>query len=120
MTADTLRRDPGNALVAIAALARSLPDPVLVGIETAGLAALLAVYIVLPERWVMALPFSPLVSFGIWGVSDRMIASHPGHRYRIHRRVLRVFQSLVATIGTVALVLGGYALIGWTMGVFIS
>jgi hypothetical protein len=33
---------------------------------------------------------------------------------------MRVFQSIIAAIGIAALLLGGYALTGWVMGVYIS
>jgi hypothetical protein len=120
MTAATLRRDPGNAFVAIAALARSFSNPALVGIETLGLAASLALFIWLPQQWQLTLPCLALGSFGLWGVCDRYVASRPGHRYRTLRKILRVFQSIIAGIGIAALLLGGYALVGWVMGVYIS
>ena len=120
MTAATLRRDPGNAFVAIAALARSFSNPALVGIETLGLAASLALFIWLPQQWPLTLPCLALGSFGLWGVCDRYVASRPGHRYRTLRKILRVFQSIIAGIGIAALLLGGYALVGWVMGVYIS
>ena len=120
MTAAALRRDPGNAVVAIAGFARSLRVELLVALETVGLAATLAIYAASPGLWPFFLPAIALTCFALWGVCDRWVTRLTSHRQKKQRRILRVTARSIAVIGVVAALLAAYALIGWTMGVYIS
>lgn len=120
MTAAALRRDPGNAVVAIADVARSLRVELLVAIEALGLVVTLAIYAALPRLWPLILPAIALTCFALWGVCDRWVARLTSHRQKKQRRILRITARCIAVIGVLAALLAAYALIGWMMGVYIS
>lgn len=116
MTADILRNDPGNALNALKARARITPSERLAGIEATGLGIALAVWIWLPERWAVALPFLALSAFGLWGITDRTLLS--GWR-RIPvpiRYLLRAIRWIFAAAGVIAAMATLYAIFGVVVG----
>ena len=120
MTAAAMRRDPGNAVVAIANAARSIDIAVLVAIETLGFAAGIAIYWAAPRRWPLTLPCLAIACFGLWGLCDRRIALLTSHREKRQRRLLRFVARCIAAGGVTAALLAAYLFIGWTMGVYIS
>ena len=120
MTAAVMARDSGNVFVALAQLARSLPGPALVSLEALGLLLALALFAWTPGHWPFVLPCLSVSAFGLWGVCDHLIASRPGHPFRMQRRMLRWFQSTIATVGTAAALYAVFLLVGWAMGVYIS
>ena len=120
MTAAALRRDPGNAVVAVADFARSLSLELLVALETIGLVGGLAIYTAAPRRWPLTLPCIALACFALWGVFDHWVTDLTSHRQKKQRRILRITGRLIAVIGVLAALLAAYALIGWLMGVYIS
>ena len=120
MTAEALRRDPGNAVVAIANFARSLPVTALLIIEALGLSAILIVFAGAPHQWPLMLPCTAVTCFAVWGICDRWKSSLLSHRQKLQRRILRIAARLVAATGILAALLSVYLLIGWMMGVYIS
>lgn len=117
MTAARLRRDPGNALVAIADLAKATPNPWLVGIEAAGIAVALGFWIWIPGAWRMSLPFLSLSAYGIWGVIEHFIAPVRSRRPTPIRVImLRPFQLFVAVAGIVAAAVSFFILVGNLIG----
>jgi hypothetical protein len=120
LTAAALRHDPGNAVVAIASVARSLAIEILVALETIGLVAILSIYAVSPRRWPLILPCISLTCFALWGVCDRWVSRLTSHRQKKQRRILRMTARSIAVAGVLAALLAAYLLIGWMMGVFIS
>ena len=120
MTGAALRRDPGNAVVAIANLARSLTVEVLVAVETIGLLAILSIYAGSPRRWPLVLPCIALTCFALWGLCDRWVTRLTSHRQKRQRRILRMTARSIAVVGVLAALLAAYLLIGWMMGVYIS
>lgn len=104
---------------ALAEGARHASDAKLVGIETFGLAASLAVYLWQPERVQAALPFIAIAMFGLWGVSehfrrDLYFRAHGG------TAAVAVFQSLVAAVGVLAAAAALFAVVGRAIGTIIS
>ncbi|HKY98385.1 MAG TPA: hypothetical protein VJL35_11055 [Gemmatimonadaceae bacterium] len=120
MTAAGLRRDPGNAVVAVADFARSLSLELLVALETIGLVSSLAIYAASPRRWPFTLPCIALTCFALWGIIDHWITRLTSHRQKKQRRILRITARFIAVLGVLAALLSAYALIGWMMGVYIS
>ena len=117
MTAARLSRDPGNALVAIADLAKATPNPWLVGIEAAGLVVALGIWFWIPAAWRLSLPFLSLSAYGIWGVIEHIIA--PVRRRRptpIRVILLRPLQSIVAVAGIIAATVSFFILVGNLIG----
>ena len=121
MTAAPLRRDPGNILVAIADLAKATPNPWLVGVEAAGLAVAMGIWIWFQDAWRLSLPFLSLSAYGIWGVIEHFISPHR-RRQPVPIRVilLRPLQFLVAAAGILAVTAGLFMLIGALIGSVVS
>jgi len=118
---EALARDrDGNALNALASLARRAPDGALVALETAGLAAALSIYAWAPGRWPLILPCIALSAYGIWGLCDRFVQSRSGRRFMTQRRIARSIARLTAAVGIAAALGGAYVFMGWLMGVYIS
>ncbi|HEX6575566.1 MAG TPA: hypothetical protein VF042_11400 [Gemmatimonadaceae bacterium] len=120
MTAATLRRDPGNALFAIADFARSLSLQALVTIEGLALASGLAFYAFSPRAWPLEMPCVAITSFALWGICDRLVSTLTSHREKNKRRALRIIGRVVAAAGVLSALLSVYLMIGWLMGVYIS
>ena len=120
MSAPFPRTDQGNALNALAGVARRTSDAALVAFETAGIALALAICAWIPERWPFILPCLALAAYGLWGLCDHFIQSRSGRRYKIHRQVLRWVARAIAAAGIAAAIGGAYLLMGWLMGVYIS
>jgi hypothetical protein len=117
VTAARLSRDPGNALVAIADLAKATPNPWLVGIEAAGFAVALGIWIWIPGAWRLSLPFLSMSAYGIWGVIEHIIA--PVRRRQptpIRVMLLRPFQFLVAAAGIISATVSFLILVGNLIG----
>ena len=116
MTADILRNDPGNALNALKARARSTPSERLAGIEATGLGVALSVWIWFPEKWVVALPFLALSAFGLWGITDRTLASGWRKIPVPLRYLLRAMRWIFAAAGVIAAMTTIYAIFGVLIG----
>src|SRR5215217_635515 len=99
MTAAALRRDPGNAFIAIGNAARSASIETLVGLETVGLLGALAIYFWAPSRWPFILPCLALSALGLWGVCELLIGVRNGHRRKSERQILRWVARSVAAVG---------------------
>ena len=120
MTADTLRNDPGNALNALKAQARRWRGERLAGIEATGLAVALAVWIWIPARWPLALPFLAMSAFGLWGITDLTLIAGRGRIPRPLRYVLRGIRWLVAAVGVIAAAAALYLFFGALLGTVVS
>lgn len=120
MTADTLRNDPGNALNALKTQARSWRGERLAGIEAIGLALALAVWIWIPERWPLALPFLAMSAFGLWGITDRTLVAGRRKIPRPLRYALRGMRWLVAATGVIAAAAALYLFFGALIGTVVS
>jgi hypothetical protein len=117
VTAARLSRDPGNALVAIADLAKATPNPWLVGIEAVGFAIALGIWFWIPGSWRLSLPFLSLGAYGIWGVIEHFIGPYRRRRPTpIRVIILRPFQLLVAVGGTLAAMVSFFILVGNLIG----
>ncbi|MDO8502170.1 MAG: hypothetical protein Q7S20_10035 [Gemmatimonadaceae bacterium] len=120
MTADTLRNDPGNALTALAGSARRAPNGWLVGAESIGLAAALAVWIWTPDRWALALPFLALSAYGLWGVVEHVLQEGRRSLPGPVRMTLVAIRFLISAVGVAAAAAAGYAVVGAAIGTVIS
>jgi hypothetical protein len=110
-------RDPGNALIAIANLAKATPSPMLVGIEAAGFAVALAIWIWAPDAWRFSLPFLSLSAYGIWGVIDHRLRPLRGRKPTpIQVIVFRPVQAVVALAGTIAAATAVFMLVEAAIG----
>ncbi len=120
MTAETLRNDPGNALNALKARARSTRAERLAGIEAAGFAVALGIWIWFPEKWQVAIPFLAVSAFGLWGITDRTLLS--GWRYIPVplRYVLRALRWVFAAAGVTAAAATIYLIFGMLLGDVVS
>ena len=118
MTSQRLESGSGNAFVAIARRAQSMPAPVLIACEVLGFAAALMVYAFAPQRLSLAYPFVSIGGFGLWGLVDHLLESPP--RLRSWRRsLLRRFQLLIGAAAIACAAASGFAAAGWLMGVFV-
>ena len=120
MTANVLRNDPGNALNALKARARATPGGRLFGLEATGLAIALAVWIWLPQRWPLALPFLAISAFGLWGATDRALIAGRRRLPRPVRYLLRALRWIVAAAGIIAAVSALYLFVGLLLGTVVS
>ena len=120
MTADTLRNDPGNALNALKAQARRWREERLAGVEAIGLAVALAVWIWIPERWPIALPFLAMSAFGLWGITDRTLVAGRRRIPRPLRYALRGLRWVVAAAGVIAAAAALYLFFGALLGTVVS
>lgn len=120
MTADTLRNDPGNGLNALKSSARRTPDSRLVGTEAAGLLFSLVIWIWIPERWPLALPFLAISAFGMWGVTDHTLVAGRRTMSQPLWVFLRVFRWIVGFAGVVAVVATLYLIVGELIGTVVS
>jgi hypothetical protein len=115
-----MRNDEGNAFNALAGATRRSSVPVLIALETVGLAMALAIYAWAPRLWPLMLSCIAITSCGLWGLCDHMVESLTGRKYRRHRQVLRWSRRTIAAVGVAAAIGSVYLMIGWIMGVFIS
>ncbi len=120
MTADTLRNDPGNALYALRSRARETDVARLVSVETAGLAGALGIWIWLPSRWPLALPFLALSAFGLWGVTDRTLVAGGRSMPVAFRYVLRSLRWIIVAAGVIAAAASVYLIVGEAIGTVVS
>jgi len=114
------RPEPPGAFAALAAQARNTRADLLVGVETLGFVGALAVFIWIPERLVLALPFLALGMFGLWGAAEHARHAAHGSMSRARRGAVTGIQLFAAVAGTVAAVLAGYALVGRIIGTVVS
>lgn len=120
MTAAALRRDPGNAFNALAHRARRTPPASLFALESAGLAAALAVWIWTPARMQLALPCLALSAFGLWGIMENVIAAGGRRMDPLFSVIVRSLQFVVAAAGAAAAAVAGYMIIGEMIGTVVS
>ena len=120
MTADTRRNDPGNGLNALRSGARRTPNARLVGTEAAGLMVALVVWIWIPDRWPIALPFLAISAFGMWGVTDHTLVAGRSTMSQPLWVFLRGFRWIVGFSGVVAAVSALYLIVGELIGTVVS
>jgi hypothetical protein len=120
VTAAALRRDPGNALNALARRARRTSHASLIALEAAGLTIALTVWVLAPGRWQLALPCLAVSAFGLWGLADKVIAAGGRRMDPLVFALLRVFQIVVAACGVAAAAVLGYLIVGRAIGTVIS
>lgn len=109
-----------NLGTVLAQLARRTPDGRLVSAAAAGIVAALAAAVLRPPAWFPLLAAGVcLLSFGGWGIADRMLREDPDRGSSAHRllRVTRVMAVGLGILGGAALALGVFALV---MGTWIS
>lgn len=120
MTADGPGTDRGNALTALRSSARRTRDSRLVGVEAAGLLFSLVVWVWIPERWPLALPFLVVSAFGIWGVTDHALIAGRSTMSDAVWNFLRCFRWIVGFAGVTAAVLVLYIVVGKLVGTVVS
>jgi hypothetical protein len=109
-----------NLGTVLAQLARRTPDGRLVSAAAVGVVAALVAVVLKPPAWFPMLAAGVcLLSFGTWGITDRVL--HEGHEPVASRqrllRVTRVIAVVLGICGGLALALGVFAL---AMGNWIS
>lgn len=120
MTPESPCTDRGNALDALKSSARRTRDSRLVGAEAAGLLFSLAVWICIPARWPVALPFLALSAYGIWGVTDHALIAGRSTMSDGLWHSLRCFRGMVGIAGAIAGVLALYLIVGKLVGTVVS
>ncbi len=116
VTVSLPRTEPGNALIALRKRARRTASRSLVTLECAGLAAALAIWIWAPGRWRLALPFLALSSFGLWGVTDRLISANRRRMDPLVEAALRSLRLAIAVAGTACAAAALYLALGKAIG----
>ena len=114
---DGLHREQPGPYAALAARARRTSDGVLAidaAIGCAYLAALLAWH---PSWWQFVVAPVAIGAFGLWGIVDRELAAA---RTPALRRVLLVTRAASAAIGTLAVVVSAFRILGALVGTVIS
>ena len=109
-----------NLGTVLAQLARRTPDGRLVLAAAAGIVAALAAVVLKPPAWFPLLAAGVcLVSFGVWGIADRILHERPApvSSGQALLRAMRVIAVVLGIVGGVALALGVFAL---AMGNWIS
>lgn len=109
-----------NLGTVLAQLARRTPDGRLASAAAAGVVAALVAVVLRPPAWFPLLAAGIcLLSFGGWGIADRMLREDPDRGSSTHRllRVARVTAVVLGICGGAALALGVFAL---AMGTWIS
>jgi hypothetical protein len=120
MSAAALRRDPGNALDALANRARRTSAELLVGVEITGLVIALAIWIFAPDHWILALPFLAMSAFAVSGVIDQTIVAAGRRIDPLMSAVLRSFRVTIVAAAIMALAIAGYIILGRMIGTVIS
>ena len=109
-----------NLGTVLAQLARRTPDGRLVLAAAVGMVAALAAVVLKPPAWFPMLAAGVcLVSFGVWGIADRILHESPASvsSGQPLLRAMRVIAVVLGIVGGVALALGVFAL---AMGNWIS
>lgn len=109
-----------NLGTVLAQLARRTPDGRLVLAAAAGVVAALAAVVLKPPAWFPLLAAGVcLLSFGTWGITDRMLHERPASAASSQQflRVTRVIAVVLGICGGVALMLGVFVL---ALGTWIS
>ncbi len=119
MTAASLRRDPGNVLVALADLARATPSATLVSLEAGGVVAALGIWIWMPQAWPFILPLIALACFSVWGVIDNFVRARGPWLSTPTRSALRILQNAFTIAGCAASAAAGYVIVGIAIGEFV-
>jgi hypothetical protein len=114
---DKLHRDQPGPYAALAARARRTADGALAidaAIGCAWLAALIAWH---PAWWQFVVAPVAIGAFGLWGIVDRELvtATMPSRR-----RVLLIGRAVAAAVGTLAVLLSAFRVLGALIGTVIS
>jgi hypothetical protein len=112
--------EPPGIFQELARRANALSNRTLVSLESAGLAAVLAVLAWAPQRVSIALPFVAMSMFGLWGVTDHARRSRDPLAPRTADFLLACIQATAATIGTLAVAAVIFALAGLMIGTVVS
>ena len=114
---ETTRRDQPGPYAALAARARGTSDGAL-AIDTAiGCAYLAALIAWHPSWWQFAVAPVSIAAFGLWGIADReLAATTPPSR----RRMLLGARATAAALGTLAVLLSAFRILGALVGTVIS
>jgi hypothetical protein len=113
--------EPPGLYAALAARARRSSDAMLASLAGVGVIATLLLVAVRPWWGVYALPLVALGAFGVWGIIDRELADRAaGGRATKYRRAFVAAQWLVVALGTIAVLVTAFAVLGLFLGTIIS
>ena len=96
-----------------------MSDHALVGLESAGVVAMLAVAWQAPKSLAMALPFVTVSMFGFWGVAEHF-KSRAGPRAGSTRTAVSILQLAAGATGIAAAAIVLLGIVGRAIGTFIS
>lgn len=112
--ADAERAGPYAAL---AAKARTSSDGALVAAAAAGALWVALLLVVRPAWWQFVVAPAAVGAYGVWGVADRELADAPAPA---RRRLLRAACAAAAVLGTAAVALTAFRVLGALVGTVIS
>ncbi len=112
-------QEPPGLYATIAARTRRAADATLATAAAVGIFGALGFIVWRPALWIYALPLVAVGSVGVWGIADR----EQGERTRARpnaRRLLTALRWSAAGIGTAAVLLVLFAILGRLLGTIMS
>lgn len=102
--------------------ARHTPDGRLAAYAGAGLLGVAVVLLVQPAWWLLLFPFVTLMTFGVWGIADRIVTERAAAQIErgTSTSVLRALRRGAVVVGTVSGAGTVLAVIALLLGTWIS
>lgn len=114
--------DKPGPYAALASRARRTSDAALTGAAAVGVLAVLGLVLWRPTWWIAVTPLVALGAFGLWGTLERERAARlraPAQDTGVMRAIV-IAQGAAVVVGTCALLLGAFRLLGALVGTVIS